>query len=143
MLLRMTEQGGLLAQAFDPLSGQISGEPALVPDIGLLRMGYDRQTPVSASRDGTLVYGASDERFQLTWYDRQGKPSGTVGAPESYHADSLRISPDEKRVAVSLALDKFNCGQSTSRVARRRRVTGESGGTGGLAWSPDGYRSRS
>ncbi len=138
LLLRMTEEGGLLAQSFDAFSGQISGEPALVPDMGLLRMGYDRQTPVSASRDGTLVYGANHPRYQLTWYDRQGRPTGTVGGADAYAPDSLRISPDDKHVAVSLASDKMYSWVIDLSTEEKVRVTGEGGGGGGLAWSPNG-----
>jgi serine/threonine protein kinase len=139
-LLRITEEGGLIAQAFDPVSGVLSGQAALVPDIGLLRMGYDRQSPLSVSRDGTLAYGTSDLRFQLTWYDRLGKPSGTIGQPDALAADSLRISPDGRRVAVSRSSDKFNIWTIDLASGESSRVTNDSGGTGGLAWSPDGRR---
>jgi dipeptidyl aminopeptidase/acylaminoacyl peptidase len=110
-----------------------------MPDMGLLTMGYDRQTPVSVSSDGTLVYGASNPRFQLTWYDRQGKPSGTVGGPDSYAEDTLRISPDGARVAVSVPSDR-NLWAIDLHTGEKGRLTRDGGGAGGLAWSPSGQQ---
>jgi Tol biopolymer transport system component len=39
---------------------------------------------------------------QLTWFERSGKPTGTVGVPEVFN--NVRLSPDGHRVAV----DKIN-----------------------------------
>ena len=118
-LLWMTDEGGLIAQTFNAASGRVSGDPALVPNMGLLQqLGYDRHTALSISSNGTMVYGTSDVRYQLAWYDRQGRPSGTIGEPDAYIGDGaaratgLRISPDGKRAAVAAARagDRSICG---------------------------------
>jgi eukaryotic-like serine/threonine-protein kinase len=140
MLLRMTDEGGLIAQPFDPASGRLTGQPALVPDIGLLQMGYDRQTPLSVSRDGTLAYGTNESRYQLTWYDRSGKPAGTIGEPEAFAAGSLRISPDGTRVAVARASDKLDIWAIDLESGKGARIADARAGAGGLAWSPKGDR---
>jgi dipeptidyl aminopeptidase/acylaminoacyl peptidase len=137
-LLWATEEGALISQAFDAVTGRISGEPALVPGVGLpTRTTYDRGTPLSIGSDGTLIYGTSDPRSQLTWYSREGKVTGTIGEPAVYIGASLRISPDGKRVAVSRTLDKPNVWVVDLVSGELTRVSVE-GGEAGVTWSPDG-----
>ena len=60
----------------------------------------------SASNVGSLVYqagGRLNDGLQLTWFDRTGKPVGTVGPPGPYN--DLTLSHDEKRVAVTVGND--------------------------------------
>jgi Tol biopolymer transport system component len=45
--------------------------------------------------------GGSSGSRQLTWFDRSGRSSGSLGAPGSY--TTLSVSPDGKRVAFGLA----------------------------------------
>jgi dipeptidyl aminopeptidase/acylaminoacyl peptidase len=55
----------------------------------------------SASRNGTLVFtsgAAGVNNKQLTWYDRNGKSAGALGAPADM--SSARISPDGSTVAT-------------------------------------------
>ena len=148
-LFWMTDEGGLIAQTFDAASGRVSGDAALVPSMGLLSVsGYDRQTALSISSDGTMVYGTNDLRYQLGWYDRQGRPSGTIGEPDAYlgegagvRRDGLRIAPDGARAAVALgrAGDQSNVWLIDFASGNLTRVTAD-GGSGGLAWSPNGQQ---
>jgi len=134
-------EGRRVVESIYTQSGQTSGEPALIPDMGLLRMGYDRQTPVSASRDGTLVYAASDARFQLTWYDSRASllerlasrmPSPRT-ASESHRTE--RASPYRSLRTSSI------CGRSTSRRVNGDALPARRGAAEGwLAWSPDGQQ---
>ena len=91
--------GALVAQPFDAERFTLSAEASTVAD-SILQIGTPNAlSPLSVARDGTLVYGSSPEpRYQLTWYKRDGTPTGTVGAPDVYL--NLRISPDGERVAV-------------------------------------------
>jgi eukaryotic-like serine/threonine-protein kinase len=91
--------GALVAQPLDAERFTVSGEAVTVAD-SIRQIGAPNAlSPVSVSRDGTLVYGSSPEpHYQLTWYGRDGKPVGTVGTPDAYL--DLRISPDGQRVAV-------------------------------------------
>jgi len=83
--------------------------------------------------------GAIDGR--LTWFDRQGKPVGTIGEPGVYR--TLTISPDGKRVAVErtdpqtqnkdIWLVDAASGAST-------RFTSDPGWEAFPTWSPDGSR---
>ena len=148
-LLWRTDEGGLIAQTFDAASGRVSGDPTLVPNVGLQLLGYDRHTAMSISNDGTMVYGMSDVRFQLAWYDRQGKPAGTIGEQDAYVGDGargdgagLRISPDGKRALVAAARggDRSNLWTIDLASGSSTRVTTDGAGGGGVAWSPNGLQ---
>src|SRR5207253_603990 len=54
----------------------------------------------SLSRTGSLVYvtGTASPTTRLTWVDRAGRPTGTVGPPGPNRNPAL--SPDGTRVAV-------------------------------------------
>ena len=60
----------------------------------------EHQGNFSASQNGLLVYysGGAGLNSQLTWFDRGGKPLGTVGAPGSFVGPA--VSPDGNTVAV-------------------------------------------
>ena len=85
----------LMAQRFDADKLQATGEA--FPLVDHLR---GLPTPeFSVSENGVLVYITGQPVLnQLTWFDRSGKPVGTVGPPSPYGGP--RLSPDEKRVAV-------------------------------------------
>jgi dipeptidyl aminopeptidase/acylaminoacyl peptidase len=124
--------GTLVAQPFDAVKGQVSGEATMVAE-GVAVGGASRLGAVSVSNDGTLFYGgAAHERRQLTWYSRDGKLLSVLGQPEAY--DALRISPDGKRVALER---DHNIWQIEFARAIPARV-----GFGELLmiWSPDGRR---
>jgi Tol biopolymer transport system component len=80
----------LWAQSFDTTRGELAGDPvAISDDVGLF----------TASETGTLVSRqTSAEKTQLTWFDRSGKASGTLGPVGDYWG--IQLSPDNKRVAA-------------------------------------------
>jgi Tol biopolymer transport system component/predicted Ser/Thr protein kinase len=90
----------LMAQPFDSSKMTLIGEPAAIAD------GVDSFTATyhglfSVSDTGTVVYReGTGTRSELTWFDQQGNPAGTLGDPGDY-AD-LAISPDGSRVAVAM-----------------------------------------
>ncbi len=86
----------LLAQAFDPESQALSGEPiALVQEIETA--GTTRGWSTFAVAASTLVYrtGLSRDAVQLTLLDRAGKTLRTIDEPGMF-----RLSPDEKHLAT-------------------------------------------
>jgi Tol biopolymer transport system component len=131
--LLWVRDGTLMAQAFDVEQGQTTGEPLTVAE-GVAFGGQSRLGAVSASNDGTLLYGGTAIRHvQLTWLDREGKQVGEVGQPDDYAG--LRISPDGKRVALKRGRDVWQ--MEFARGIPTRVTFG--GGTDPL-WSPDGQR---
>ena len=89
-----------MAQAFDPDRRQLAGDA--VPVTARVSMEGSRYVSASVSENGTLVYasGGSLNPPQLTWFDRAGKPLGTLG--EGGMDANLSLSPDERQVAVAL-----------------------------------------
>lgn len=89
----------LVAQRFDSSSYVLSGEPHTVSD-------EVRYFPIidlavfDAAGKGTLVAqtGKGAAKSQLTWFDRNGRPTSTVGAPGVF--GNLCLSPDGRRVVV-------------------------------------------
>jgi Tol biopolymer transport system component len=90
----------LLAQPFDASRIETTGDAVPIAE----QVDYLFQNGLghfSASRNGTLVFAsgaAGANNKQLTWYDRNGKSAGTVGAPA--YMSSARISPDGSTVAT-------------------------------------------
>src|SRR6202022_3470639 len=89
----------LVAQRFDSSSYVLSGEPHTVSD-------EVRYFPIidlavfDAAGKGTLVAqtGKGAAKSQLTWFDRNGRPTSTVGTPGVF--GNLCLSPDGRRVVV-------------------------------------------
>jgi Tol biopolymer transport system component len=96
----------------------------------------------SVSANGVLAYrsGSIGGLSQLMWFDRGGKPLGTLGKPGDYHA-SLSLSPDGKRVAVDEMDQTGRVDIWMLDVARDApmRFTFD-GQSAGANWSPDGTR---
>jgi len=131
--LLWVKDGTLMAQSFDLERAQTTGEPvALAEGVGFGEQ--SRLGSVSASNDGTLLYGgAAIRHFQLTWFDREGKPVGTVGQPDEY--TGLRIGPDGTRLA-------FTRGENIWQMEFARGIPMRVTFGGGIdpLWSPDSQR---
>jgi hypothetical protein len=83
--------GGLVAQRFDADREQLTGDPMVVTD----KVDHFRSTlraQFAASRNGTIVYHSGTDQSQLTWFDRSGRITGTIGEVEGHL--SARFSPD-------------------------------------------------
>jgi serine/threonine protein kinase/Tol biopolymer transport system component len=130
----------LMAQAFDAVKLQLSGEPFPVAE----QVGYEVasfQTFFSVSQTGVLVYSSgSSGNTQQTWVDRSGKEIGVLGGPGNLIRPWL--SPDGKRVAVDgvdlqgnrdIWLVELASGKPT-------RFTFDPGQDLFPVWSPDGSR---
>ncbi|MBI3491301.1 MAG: PD40 domain-containing protein [Acidobacteria bacterium] len=139
--LLFLRDGSLMAQPFDPASRQSTGDAFPVAEqIGTENVRY---ASFSASPAGVLVYGhgAGVAGAQLTWFDRTGKALGTVGDVGLY--DSIALSPDERRVAVTLRTGSppnrdvwvIDLTRSVSS-----RLTFDPGDDTNPVWSPDGSR---
>jgi Tol biopolymer transport system component len=99
--LLFVRQGTLLGQSFDAKTMTLSGEP--FPIAERVQTGTPAgHIAFSVSDSGVLAYGVATSRVnagvQLTWMNRQGKVTGTVGAPEDIRG--VDLSPDGARLAT-------------------------------------------
>ncbi len=132
--------GSLLAQRFDPVRLETTGDPVTVVDqIGLYPdfLGFG---DYSVSASGSLVFDAFRLVTRLEWLDRSGRQTGVFGEPGPHF--NPRISPDGMRVAYDL----YDTGTQTTQIwvgdvargVQSRLTTGSSNSQ--PVWSPDGSR---
>ena len=128
----------LLAQPFDPIKAELSGEPIPIAE------GVDSFTPVSyglfaVSDTGVLVYRkGTGTSLRLAWLDGSGNTVGTPGDSNERIYNNAAPSPDGTRIAASL-------GPSGSRdlwiIDTHRNVTSrftfDTGNEDFPVWSPD------
>ena len=97
--LLYVRDGTLMARAFDGRSLSLSGpESVVAADVLFLR--EVGQADFSISRNGVLAYQGGSTASRLVWYQRNGTPDGEVGEPGEF--TDLRLSPDERKVAVTV-----------------------------------------
>ncbi len=133
--------GSLLAQPFDPVRLETSGQPVTVSEQVSLYGDFLGLGDYSVSSNGTLVLDSTLLQRKLEWYDRKGSPIGVFGDPAPQFG--FRISPDGSRVAVAV----YEPGTLTTQIwlgevargVRTRLTTGPSSNTGPI-WSPDGSK---
>ena len=133
-----SREGVLMAQPFDNTRLEFSGEAVPIAE----QVGGNGDFSVSST--GVLVYatsaGAGGQR-RLVWYDREGKPVGTAGAPGLLY--ELELAPDDTRVAAvrltsssaairAIWIEEFARGVSNRITPPEASVR--------PVWSPDGTR---
>ncbi len=132
----------LLAQRFETERGALAGDPLRVAD-DILHDEYIEplHAAFATSDKGVLAYAANRPFDQLTWFERDGARTGTVGKHGVHLGASL--APDGKTVAFTLQdprTRKFGIWQidlsrgtvselAVDRIDRTLPV-----------WSPDGSR---
>jgi Tol biopolymer transport system component len=92
--------------------------------------------------EGVLAYRAPDQRVsQLTWFDRDGRVTGTLGEPDQY--SYFRLAPDGMRVATDIG-DARRASRSIwfldPATGSRSRFTFAGSHDWIPVWSPDGAR---
>jgi eukaryotic-like serine/threonine-protein kinase len=127
----------LMAQPFDPVKLELSGEPSPIAD-GIDSFPAATGGLFSVSDAGTLVYrSAAEQRVAPTWFDLQGKPAGTLAEPSDYA--NAAVSPDGTRIAVARGpagardLWVIDVVRSTTM-----RLTFDRADDDNPVWSPDG-----
>ena len=134
----------LFAHGFDPARGELLGRPFAVADkIVMGRVAGTSVAAVSAAASGQVVYrtGGEAQRRQFAWFDRSGRPLGTVGDSDPSYALSPSLSPDGRR----LAMHRFVAGNTDiwilelARGALTRFTTHPANEIYPI-WSPDGKR---
>jgi serine/threonine protein kinase/Tol biopolymer transport system component len=136
--LLFLRENTLVAQSFDPASGQLKGDPETLRedvqfDAGLWRSNF------SVSDNGMLAYasGAATNSQSLIWYDRGGKQIDAISDNIGFY--DVELSPDEKKVAVT----DGNAAAAAIWIydlasKRKTRLTFAGGTHRSPSWSPDG-----
>jgi len=127
----------LMAQAFDPNSGTLSGTPTSVVK-GIANDVSTWHMDASTSQNGLLVYGTGGSAdWELIWADRNGKLIGTV-ADKLTNLFTARLSPQGDRIAMQI--DNAQSDIWVQDIARgvRTRLTFGPVANQAPVWSPDG-----
>ncbi len=136
-LLFFVRADALLAQPFDVDRLALGGEPrAVVQDIAWRHSG---RKAFSVTPGGTLAFlRRSDPNpvTRLTWFDRSGTRTGSVGEPGRF--DDVSIAPDGHRLAVT----RYDGDGSAIWTFELNRGTAARLTAPGLqpVWSPEGSR---
>jgi serine/threonine protein kinase len=98
--LLFLREGTLMAQAFDAQRIELASDAVpVVERVGSVSQGS--RGFFSVSSNGVLMYTAGFRQdFQPTFFDRQGRMTGTVGEPGPYGV--VTLSPDGTRAATTL-----------------------------------------
>jgi serine/threonine protein kinase/Tol biopolymer transport system component len=139
-LLYLRDNKTLVAQPFDRRHFVLSGEPHTLSDEVQYTPLVDRAV-FSVSGGEVLVTQTGKGAFhsQLTWFDRSGKPAGTVGVPGSY--SNVRLSPDGRRVVTDQTDPdgrKIDIWIHEPAQGATTRLTFDPGADQTPIWSPDG-----
>ncbi len=133
----------LLAQHFDPDTGEVSGAPETIARPVMRAELGSFLDLFTVSETGILVYRAGSAQRQLTWLDRKGKALGKLGQPGVVW--SAMLSPDQREVASATRSFETGVYSTWSIVAVRDVSTPLAEATGMPVWAPDGrtiiYRS--
>jgi Tol biopolymer transport system component len=130
----------LMAQALDTDRLELTGEPVPVAEqVGLANNVFG----FFSGSAGVLVYrsGGGGRGLQLTWFDRQGKATGTVGDPGLLQYPV--ISPDGRTVAVDRVdqqTGSYDIWLHDLARGTASRFTFNSRNNEYPVWSPDGSR---
>ncbi len=137
--LLFLRENTLMTQPFDVKRLAITGDAVPVAEqVGSVTV--DAVGLFSAASTGLLAYqaGAGAGNTSLTWFDRSGKPEGTLGDAGDFR--TLEFSPDRKSLAASVVDASGNRDLWIYDVARglRTRFTFDPAMDDYPVWSPDG-----
>ena len=132
----------LLAQRFDIKRGTLAGEPFRVAD-DILHGQYIEplHAAFATSEEGVLAYATNRSLDQLTWFERDGARTGSVGEAGVHLGASL--APDGRAVAFSVRdprTGKFGIWQMDLSRSTPSQLTFDSVDRTLPIWSPDGSR---
>jgi hypothetical protein len=132
----------LVARPLDLNAAALGGQPVDLGEALEAEDVHNPRTGFSLSSDGTLAYWPTTRTSttRLTWFDRQGRQTGTVGppgdypfvtlSPEGFHVAAQRL--DEAVAAPDIWLFEMHGGGAATRLTTAP-VNEED-----PVWSPDG-----
>ncbi len=134
----------LMAQPFDAVRLELTGDPFPVAER-VTQVGVSSRTAFSVSARGALALLAGEETagdLELVWFDRTGKSLGQASSRMGIF-NHLRLSPDQKRVAISRVDPRLGSSDIWLLEFARGISSPFTFGPGNKSlpvWSPDGSR---
>jgi len=125
----------LVAQRFDADRLELVGEPRPLIDGIRFETGYFQGVFAAAGDRLVFQRGGAASVTELLWFDRAGRQSGRLGAPDLYH--DLQLSPDGRTLAISVG-DPGDIWLWDLERGVRSRFTFQSMNEAAPVWSPDG-----
>jgi Tol biopolymer transport system component len=136
--LLFTRGNSLFAAPFDLARLELTG-PAIAILEGVKLLSTFRSPQFSFSPNGMLAYvPGSLAGNTLVWVDRQGKAEPLQAEPREY--EEPRLSPDGRRVAVTIRSDNPDIWILDVSRGSSARLTFEDGESETPVWTPDGAR---
>ena len=128
----------LMAQAIDPRTLTVRGEPVTLPFGSVAHLVPKDFSVLSASANGALAFLPSpDQDSRLVWLDAKGREDGEVGDAGGY--DDAALSPDAQHIAVvRRATEGSDLWLLAVAGGRLSRFTFHPGTYGSPCWSRDG-----
>jgi len=130
----------LMAVPFDPQRTTVTGEAVPLVD-GILQFPSSGAAQYSVSSTGTLVYvsgGAQSAQRTLVWVARDGTEKALAAPPHAYRGP--RISPDGRRVAVSIEDQETQIWLYDLARESLTRMTFDGNSNINAIWTPDGKK---
>ena len=142
--IMFVRQETLFAQRLDLDRLEPVGEAFLVTEPVAFDVGSDTHADVSSSATGLLAYRTATARSRmLTWFDRAGRQTGTVGGADTIAFAGMIFASHLMEVMLHSAAE-IDGNQDVWLVELgrnvRRRLTSAVGNDCGPGWSPDGNR---
>ena len=131
----------LLAQPFDPVRGEVSGDARVVARP-VVPGEAGRLAPFAVAGRSLVYRPTSLSNSQLHWMDRRGVPSGAVGSSAADYSFPA-LSPDGSRLAVARRDPKTGLRDIWLFDLERgvgERLTQDPVGAGFPMWAPDGSK---
>jgi WD40 repeat protein len=136
-LIYVSVTGTLMAVPFDARARRVTGTPVVLSDR--LALGPRGSANAVLSSNGTLVYLTGSAAQRVVIAEPGGKERVLIAEPRPYTYP--RLSPDGKRIALSVAGDgRTDVWIYTIADATLTRVTSEGSTNDRVEWSPDGSR---
>jgi Tol biopolymer transport system component len=135
------QQNALMAEKFDPTRGTVSGEPVTLAN-DVQHDGGTFHTVFTVADSGVLLYEPGSQNSMgdtdLHWMDRSGKILSRVAERLDYRGGQL--SPDGKRLAISMGNPKSDIWVFDLEHGSRTRLTFDDATHVMPSWSADGQR---
>ncbi|HSS43710.1 MAG TPA: protein kinase [Thermoanaerobaculia bacterium] len=134
--LVFSRAGSIFAASFDLKRLELTG-PAISVVDGVMVLSPFSNPLFGLSSGGDLAYApGSPPKHGLVWVDRQGRVEPLASEPHAY--EEPRVSPDGKRIAVTIRGDNPDVWVLDLSRGASARLTFEVGEDETAVWTPDG-----